>query len=217
MDTKSIIFLITVLVFSNALLLEKSRTNLKTSTKLRECWSYATSDDQYLNEFSSNNNLNFTNQISNIRKKIIYSANETLCSSECEKNRFGHKCYSTRYYDLDIGIPKNSFVCWLSRACPRLFDISQYYMFDPNIKHYKKFACNYLCDAIYGQEGTCLQKTPTAQDIKDKKVDKNYYCFFRGREFAGRSTNRKRFVIPSNSSINASNTTNSTIRNATKF
>ena len=116
MDTKSIIFLITVLVFSNALLLEKSRTNLKTSTKLRECWSYATSDDQYLNEFSSNNNLNFTNQISNIRKKIIYSANETLCSSECEKNRFGDKCYSTRYYDLDIGIPKNSFVCWLSRA-----------------------------------------------------------------------------------------------------
>jgi len=55
---------------------------------------------------------------------------------------------------------------------------------DSSIVHSSKYRCTHLCDAIYSQEGQCLRRTLSAQEKANNVSDDNYYCFYRGPQYA---------------------------------
>jgi hypothetical protein len=151
------------------------------------CWAYATNDDMYLKGVFPNN-VGYTNKQTGVKKNIIYSNVKETCKKLCKRNRKGYDCYGAYSYDRDFGIPKDSYICWNSVPCARHFNKTEYNTIDTSISHSSKKRCNHLCDSIYGQEGLCRQRPQTEQEKIDKKKDENYYCFYRGPQFAFKAT-----------------------------
>ena len=195
-----------VLGLSSSKMMNKSTTEIQTKTGRSNCWVYATTADQYLQHAYTNITIGFVNKKTLARKNLVYSTNETLCNIGCRKNS-GMGCFSTYSYDIHFGIPKDSYVCWFNVTCPKYFNRVEYDQQDTSIFHLSSYKCGFLCDAIYRQEGRCLKRPATEQEKKDKKVDENYYCYFRGPINAFQPNDigpvRPKPVNQTNTSVNA--------------
>ena len=159
------------------LLKTTTETKTDTKTKLSTCWSYATNQDHHL-EGVFPLNVAYVNKKTGVRKGLVYSSDKNVCTSVCEKSRYGSSCYRTHSYDIDFKIPKDSYVCWFDRACPRHADRTLYTVRDSDISHDSKYRCGFLCDAIYGQDGRCMKRVQTDDEKKKDFKDEKYYCFY---------------------------------------
>ena len=112
----------------------------------------------------------YTNLETSNKIQIAFFTKREECEASCKKSKYYHGCLqSNSSYDLQFGITKGSFVCWLKDLCyKRTNEFEEFRNKDAVITYSSVAGCSYLCNTIYMKKGHCMINK-----------DFNYYCYYK--------------------------------------